>query len=79
MSTTEGSGGAPLAWFLRCDTSNWEVPAASRFRAWLRFEGYIPLVDYEEGAWMLGGLEKPEQKLEEEARRRAEAAELSPD
>ena len=30
LSVTEGSGGAPLACFLRCNTSKWEVLAASR-------------------------------------------------
>ena len=75
----EGNGGAPLSWLLRCDDTVWEVQAASRYRAWLRLEGTLRLVDYEEGMWLSDALGKREARDEERARNRATTATLPPD
>ena len=76
---TEGQGGAPLAWLLRCTETDWEVLAASRHRAWLRMEGWLPLVDYEEGAWLSDSLSRRQERVETAARKAAEASMLPKD
>ena len=58
----EGNGGAPLAWLLRCKTSTWEVIAASRYHAWVKMEGDLRLVDYEEGGWLSDALSRRAEK-----------------
>ena len=45
LPTSEGRGGAPWSWLLRSRDLRWEVLAATKSKAWLRFWGTLDFVD----------------------------------
>ena len=75
LPASEGRGGAPWSWLLRSRDLRWEVLAATRSKAWLRFGGTVDFVDGIEESRVNVGLTRRERRKQrrlarEEAGRR---------
>ena len=69
FAASEGRGGAPWSWLLRSRDLRWEVLAASRSKAWLRFAGTVRFAGGLEEANVEVGMAR---RARREGRRRAQ-------
>ena len=76
LSASEGRGGAPWSWLLRSRDLRWELLAASRSKAWLRFEGTVRFASGLEEANVDAGMARRARR--EERRRVQEGAVRGP-
>lgn len=78
LMLAEGRGGAPWSWLHRSRDLVWDVIAASKHRAWIRFTGTVWLVNSLEEGWLAEDFSVRRRKDQRQAEREEAAHKPTP-